>query len=65
MPVGGESTHCVLSGHRVENREEVQTVRVTADAMQIEPVIVAPLVAAPMLLILLITLLVNTRKKKR
>lgn len=65
MPVGGESTHCVLSGHRVENREEAQTVRVTADAMQIEPVIVAPLVAAPMLLILLITLLVNTRKKKR
>ena len=39
-------------------------VRVTADAMQIEPVLVAPIVAAPMLLVLLILLLVKTRRRK-
>ncbi len=41
-----------------------RTVRVTADAMQIEPVLVAPLVAVPMLFVLLILLLVKTRRKK-
>jgi sortase A len=40
-------------------------VRVTADALQIEPVIVAPALAVPILLLLLIILLVTTRKKKQ
>lgn len=63
-PYGVNSHRLLVRGHRVENRKEAQTVRVTADAMQIEPVIVAPLVAAPMLLVLLIVLLVSTRRKK-
>ena len=53
-----------VRGRRVDNQPEARTVRVTADAMQIEPVLVAPLVAVPMLFVLLILLLVKTRRKK-
>ena len=42
---------------------EAQDVRVTSDAIQIEPLIVAPIVALPMLLALLIILLVSGTKK--
>ncbi len=52
------------SGHRIDNIEEVKTVRVTADAVQLEPMLVAPVVAIPMLLILLILLLLPRRRKK-
>ena len=64
-PYGINSHRLLVRGHRVENQEEAGAVRVTADAMQIEPVIVAPLVAAPMLLVLLIALLISTSRKKR
>lgn len=64
-PYGINTHRLLVRGHRVDNVEEAKTIRVTADAMQIEPVIVAPLVAVPMLLLLLIGLLVSTRKKKR
>lgn len=64
-PYGINTHRLLLRGHRVDNASEVGTVRITADAMQIEPAIVAPLVAAPMLLLLLIILLISTRKKKR
>lgn len=64
-PYGINSHRLLVRGHRVENQEEAKTVRVTADAMQIEPVIVAPLVAVPMLLILLIIMLINTHRKKK
>lgn len=64
-PYGINTHRLLVRGHRTENLEDAQNVRVTADAMQIEPVIVAPLVAVPMLLILLVALLVGTGKKKR
>ena len=63
-PYGINSHRLLVRGHRIENIEEARSVRITADAMQIEPVIVAPFVAAPILLILLIVLLVTTRKRK-
>lgn len=62
-PYGINTHRLLVRGHRVENQPVAQTVRVTADAMQIEPMLVAPVVAAPMLLILLIVLLVSTRRK--
>jgi sortase A len=49
----------------VENAASSSNVRVTADALQIEPVVVAPVLAVPILLLLLILLLVTTRKKKK
>ena len=64
-PYGINTHRLLVRGHRVANAEEAVQIRVTADAIQIEPVLVAPLVAAPMLLILLVVLLVSTRKKRR
>ncbi len=64
-PYGINTHRLLVRGHRIETEEEAQSVRVTADAIQIEPVIVAPIVAAPMLLVLLIVLLVSTGKKKK
>ena len=62
-PYGINSHRLLVRGHRVENQESASAIRVTADAMQIEPVLVAPAVAAPMLLVLLVWLLVSTPKK--
>lgn len=62
-PYGINSHRLLVRGHRVDNMEEAQVIRVTADAMQIEPVIVAPLVAVPMLLILLIYLMIPRRRR--
>ena len=62
-PYGINTHRLLVRGHRIENQEEAKTIRVTADALQIEPVIVAPLVAIPLLLALLILLLVKTRRK--
>lgn len=64
-PYGINTHRLLVRGHRVENQEEAKSIRVTADAMQIDPVIVAPVVAVPMLIVLLVVLLVGTRKKKR
>ena len=65
-PYGINTHRLLVRGHRIENQAVAQTVRVTADAMQIEPVIVAPVVAAPMLLCLMLwVLLRNPKKKKR
>ena len=65
-PYGINTHRLLVRGHRIENQAVAQTVRVTADAMQIEPVIVAPMVAAPMLLCLMLwVLLRNPKKKKR
>lgn len=63
-PYGINTHRLLVRGHRIDNIEEVKTVRVTADAVQIEPMLVAPVVAVPMLLILLILLLLPRRRKK-
>lgn len=63
-PYGINTHRLLVRGHRIENAAEAKTVRVTADAIQIEPLIVAPVVAVPMLLILLIALLVPKRRRK-
>ena len=53
-----------MRGHRIETQDEGEAVRVTSDAMQIDPVMVAPAVAAPILMLLLVWLLIKYRKKK-
>ncbi len=63
-PYGVNSHRMLVRGHRVENAREVKTVRVTADAVQLDPLVMTPLVAAPMLLILLIWLLLPTKKRR-
>lgn len=61
-PYGVNSHRLLVRGHRVENESE--EIRVTSDAMEIDPLIVAPAVALPMLLALLFILLVSRKKKK-
>ena len=61
-PYGVNSHRLLVRGHRVENESE--EIRVTSDAMEIDPLIVAPAVALPMLLVLLFILLVSGKKKK-
>lgn len=68
-PYGINSHRLLVRGHRIETEEEAAAVYVQADATQIDPLYVAPLVAIPMLVILFIWLLVGTgrsaSKKKR
>lgn len=61
-PYGVNSHRLLVRGHRIENIDNL-ALRVTADARQIEPIIVAPIVAVPILLLLLIVLLVKYRKR--
>ena len=64
-PYGINSHRLIVRGHRVESSNASQAARITADAMQIDPIIVTPIVAAPMLLVLLIIMLVSTSPKKK
>ena len=64
-PYGIHTHRLLVRGTRIENAEEVVVKRVTADAVQIQPLLVAPLVAAPILLLLLIILILPKPKKKR
>lgn len=61
-PYGINSHRLLVRGHRIENQEEAKVLRVTADAMQIEPIIVAPFLATPILLVLLIMLMIPKRR---
>lgn len=62
-PYGINSHRMLVRGHRIENQAEVKQLRVSADAIQIEPVVVAPFVAVPMLLILLIVLIIPKKRR--
>lgn len=64
-PYGVNSHRLLVRGHRIANQADSSYVRVTADAVQIDPVLVAPVVGVPILIILLIGLLARTRKKER
>ena len=64
-PYGINSHRLLVRGHRIETQESARVVRVTADAMQIDPLLVAPVVATPMLLVLLIILLLPKRHHPR
>lgn len=63
-PYGINSHRLLVRGHRVENAATAASIRVTADAMQVEPLLVAPVMALPMLLLLFILLLLPKRKTK-
>ena len=62
-PYGINSHRLLVRGHRVENVAQSQSVRVTSDAVLIDPLVVAPAVAAPILLTLLLTLLLPKRRR--
>lgn len=64
-PYGINTHRLLVRGHRVENAETDQAAaRVSADAMQVDTAAVAPLVAVPLLLLLLFGLLFKTRRRR-
>ena len=62
-PYGINSHRMLVRGHRIESQEEPKDIRITADAVRIEPLMVAAIVAVPILLVLLIILLLPKQKK--
>lgn len=63
-PYGINTHRLLVRGHRVENTPEAARMHVTADATQFEPLLVAPVLAIPVLLLLLMILLVPKRRRK-
>lgn len=61
-PYGINTHRLLVRGHRIENAEEAREIRVTADAMQVDPFLVAPVVGV---LLLLIILLASHCRRKR
>ena len=64
-PYGVNSHRMLVRGTRIENGVQRKEIRVTADAAIIELVLVAPFVAAPILLVLLIILMLPKSPNKR
>ena len=63
-PYGINSHRLLVRGHRVENAEQAVVVRVSADAIIIDKLLVAPFLLAPVLVVALLSLLIPRRKKK-
>ena len=63
-PYGINSHRLLVRGRRTENQEMESIIKVVADATQIKPVLVAPVLAVPMLLVLLVWMMVSTGKKQ-
>ena len=64
-PYGINTHRLLVRGKRIENAENQKHIRVTADALRIEPIIVAPALAVPMLLELLVVMLAVPHLRKR
>lgn len=62
-PYGINTHRLLVRGHRIENIEQSDSIWVTAEAGQIDPLIVAPFAAIPLLLVLLIMLFIPKRRK--
>jgi len=63
-PYGINSHRMLVRGHRVENLADAKDIRITADAMVVEKLLVMPFVLLPILLVMLVFLLITTRKPK-
>lgn len=62
-PYGINTHRLLVRGHRIANAEEVKVIRVSADATQVDPVQVAPFLAVPMLLLLMIGVFISSKKR--
>ena len=62
-PYGVNSHRMLVRGHRIETVAPEKEIRVTADAMQIEPLLIAPMMAVPVLLVLLIALMIPRKRR--
>lgn len=64
-PYGINTHRLLVRGKRVETTESQKHIRVAADAFRIEPIIVAPILAIPMLLAALVGVLLAPHLRKR
>ena len=64
-PYGVNTHRLLVRGHRTENAELEKLIRVAADATQIDPRLMAPVFAMPMLLVLFIAMMISTGRKNR
>ena len=64
-PYGVNSHRMLVRGHRTDNAEEARQIRVTGDALKINPDVVAPIVAVPLILFLLIFMTIDQRLRKK
>ena len=64
-PYGINSHRLLVRGRRTDNVEMEQMIKVVSDATQVKPILVAPVLAAPMLLILLIWMMISTGRKQQ
>ncbi len=66
-PYGINTHRLLVRGIRVENERELLDVRITADALRIKPIHVAPFIAVPVLILMVFWVLIMTsgRSKKR
>ena len=62
-PYGINTHRLLVRGHRVANAQGEATV--IADAMQIESVYIAPFIAAPILVLLIVWMLIGTSRRKK
>ena len=54
-----------MRGHRVENQEAAGILRITADALMIDSRFVAPILAVPILLIVVLFMVLRPLKRKK
>lgn len=64
-PYGVNSHRLLVRGHRIENQKGSDTIRITADAMLVDPRLVAPIIAFPILLGLVLVVLLRSLKEKK
>ena len=64
-PYGINTHRMLVRGTRIENIEQEGIIHIITEAYQVDPLIVTPAVAAPILGLLLIFLLIKSRKQKK
>jgi len=64
-PYGINTHRLLVRGMRVENDKELIDVRVTADALKIEPLYVVPFIAGPVLLLMILWVILFAGRKKK
>lgn len=63
-PYGINSHRLLVRGHRVENQKDASSIRVTADAQQIDSRLVALIIAVVILIILFLWTMTHSRKQR-
>ena len=64
-PYGINTHRLLVRGVRVENEKELLEVRVTADALKIDPLYVVPFIAGPVLLLMILWVVIFAGRRKK